>query len=252
MELDMPHVGTSGNRKLCPIRPLFGYARGGHKRVVASENNIAALRKAAGLSQTQLAEKIGTTLNMLGKLERGGRDLNSKWIGKIAEALHVEQRDLLAGPTSDARPPASKGPVVDDDSEIGMVGVQNIDLPWGLGATFTDQAVQVDVLQFPKVWMEAISPTPAGLLTWARARGDSMGPTIDDGDLILLDRSKRRVDEQDALWAFTVGDTASIKRLRVKGDRFVILSDNPSVPVDEEPIDFVNIVGRVVFVGKRK
>ncbi|MGV3456316.1 hypothetical protein [Sphingomonas sp.] len=29
------------------------------------------------------------------------------------------------------------------------------------------------------------------------------------------------------------------------------LSDNRSAPPDEEPIDFVNIVARVVFVGKR-
>jgi phage repressor protein C with HTH and peptisase S24 domain len=79
-----------------------------------------------------------------------------------------------------------------------------------------------------------------------------MTPTIHDGDVILLDRSQTRVTEQDAIWAFTVGDVGSIKRLRIKGDRYLILSDNPSVPDDEELQDFVRIVGRVIFVGAKK
>jgi phage repressor protein C with HTH and peptisase S24 domain len=139
----------------------------------------------------------------------------------------------------------------DDDPDIPMVGIQHIDLAFGMGATFTDNPVEIEVLQFPKVWVETITSSPPVFLTWSRGRGDSMAPTIHDGDLVLLDRSQRRVQEQDALWAFTIGDMGAIKRLRVKGDRFQILSDNPLVPPDEEPIDFVNIVARVVFVGKR-
>ncbi|WP_422057737.1 S24 family peptidase [Sphingomonas sp.] len=139
----------------------------------------------------------------------------------------------------------------DGDPDLPMVGIQHIDLSFGLGASFTDGPVEIEVLQFPKVWVETITSSPPAFLTWSRGRGDSMAPTIHDGDLVLLDRSQRRVQEQDALWAFTIGDVGAIKRLRVKGDRFQILSDNPSVPPDEEPIDFVNIVARVVFVGKR-
>ncbi len=139
----------------------------------------------------------------------------------------------------------------DGDPDLPMVGIQHIDLSYGLGSTFTDGPVEIEVLQFPKIWVETITSSPPAFLTWSRGRGDSMAPTIHDGDLVLLDRSQRRVQEQDALWAFTVGDVGAIKRLRVKGDRFQILSDNPSVPADEEPIDFVNIVARVVFVGKR-
>ena len=139
----------------------------------------------------------------------------------------------------------------DADDDIEMVGIQHIDLAYGLGATFVDGPVDIEVLQFPQVWVRTITRSPAELLTWSRGRGDSMAPTIHDGDLVLLDRSQTHVLEQDALWAFTVGDVGAIKRLRVKGDRYQILSDNPSVPADEEPIDFVNIVARVVFVGKR-
>ena len=59
-------------------------------------NNIAMLRKEKGLSQTALAEAIGTTLPMMGKLERGERPLNSDWLEKIGEALGVEPYRIIA------------------------------------------------------------------------------------------------------------------------------------------------------------
>lgn len=60
-----------------------------------SENSISALRNAKGLTQTDLAHAIGTTLNNLGKLERGTRRLNIDWIEKIAGALDVEPYEVL-------------------------------------------------------------------------------------------------------------------------------------------------------------
>lgn len=200
---------------------------------------LRALRDDGKATNADLQRLLGLPSSRVSEIFAGKRKIQADEAAKIIDRYQLDDRPLGTAPT----------PAGDDTS---FVGVQNIDQPWGLGAAFTDSAVQVEVLQFPKPWMEAISTSPPALLTWARARGDSMGPTIDDGDLVLLDRSRTRVNEQDALWAFTVGDTASIKRLRVKGDRFIILSDNKEVPDDEEPIDFVRIVGRVVFVGKSK
>lgn len=152
--------------------------------------------------------------------------------------------------TPQARTKAAAARAEDDD--VAMVGIQHVDQSYGLGRTFTDNPVEVDVLQFPKVWIDSITSTPPELLTWTRGRGDSMEPTIHDGDLVLLDRSQRKIGEPDALWAFAAGNTGGIKRLRIKGDRVIILSDNPSVPEDWEPADAVSIVARVIFVGKRK
>lgn len=190
-----------------------------------------------------LQEKTGTKGKPIYDIDRGkSKNPSLETIEAIAA--------VFGKPLSYFRSDAGRVEQPEDDP-IPMVGIQHIDLSWGLGATFTDGPVEVEVLQFPRVWVETITASPPALLTWSRGRGDSMAPTIHDGDLVLLDRSQRRVQEQDALWAFTIGDVGAIKRLRVKGDRFQILSDNPSVPPDEEPIDFVNIVARVVFVGKR-
>jgi transcriptional regulator with XRE-family HTH domain len=59
-------------------------------------NNIATLRRAQGLTQTQLAEAIGTTLSQMGKLERGERPLDTDWLESIATALSVEPFRIIA------------------------------------------------------------------------------------------------------------------------------------------------------------
>jgi hypothetical protein len=227
---------------------LVADKNGAHRHfphVLSSDDLLAELRRLRDEGETSNAA-IQRLLNLpssrVSEIFAGNRRI------KADEAkVLVEHFGLVAAAGKQAPPLA-----VRSEADSDTVEIQNIDMAYGLGSTFADSPVDVDLLKFPKIWVESITPSPASFLTWTRGRGDSMHPTIDDGDLILLDRSQRRVTEQDALWAFTVGDTASIKRLRVKGDRFQILSDNSAVPPDEEPIDFVNIVARVVFVGKRK
>lgn len=62
-------------------------------------NNIASYRKAAGMTQQALADAIGTTRNMLAKLESGSRDLTSDWLEKIGQAVGVEPYLLIAPDT---------------------------------------------------------------------------------------------------------------------------------------------------------
>ncbi len=180
-----------------------------------------------------------------------GKAYGSAHLHRIARELGTTAA-YLDGETDDASEGAAPSPTLASIAEhLDLVEISQIDFAYGMGATFADGHVDVDVMHFPRPWIEAITSSPPALLTWASGRGDSMAPTIHDGDLVLLDRSQRRVVEQDALWAYTVGNFGAIKRLRMKGSRVVILSDNPSVPPDEELAEEVNIVARVIFIGRR-
>jgi phage repressor protein C with HTH and peptisase S24 domain len=201
-------------------------------------------------SQAELGRRAGVSQATIAKLATGTA-AGSKHLHAIARALETTP-DYLIGHADDPAEGAAPRPTAATIAEhLDMVAIGQIDLEYGLGATFTDRPVEVEVIHFPRIWLEAITTSPPALLTWARGRGDSMMPTINDGDMVLLDRSQTRIVEQDALGAYTVGDLGAIKRLRIKGDRVVILSDNPTVPIDEEPIDEINIIARVIFVGKR-
>lgn len=60
------------------------------------ETRIKELRKAAGLTQEQLAEKLDTTKSMVSMLEDGKRRLNSTWIKKLSEIFGVSHAEIFS------------------------------------------------------------------------------------------------------------------------------------------------------------
>ena len=134
---------------------------------------------------------------------------------------------------------------------LDLVGVASVDMAYGMGLTYADDHVDVEIMHFPRAWIESLTTTAPQDLAWARGRGNSMSPTIEDNDLVLIDRSDRAVRDQDAIWAFTIGDVAMMKRLRVRGENVTILSDNDRVPPDHAHPDEINIVGRVSHIVRR-
>ena len=57
--------------------------------------NIKAAREAAGISQTELAERVGTTRQQIGKYETGEQDMTLKRLVQIAAALGIEPDTLI-------------------------------------------------------------------------------------------------------------------------------------------------------------
>lgn len=55
--------------------------------LTASGKRIKELRKNAGMTQEQLAEAVGISVEMMGKLERGVSGTSIDTMGQIAEAL---------------------------------------------------------------------------------------------------------------------------------------------------------------------
>jgi transcriptional regulator with XRE-family HTH domain len=56
---------------------------------------IASLREARGLSQTELAEKLGMHPSALSRIETGDRKVSAYEIVALAEALEVDTDELL-------------------------------------------------------------------------------------------------------------------------------------------------------------
>ena len=74
---------------------------------------------------------------------------------------------------------------------------------------------------------------------------------LNDRDLVLFDRSQRTIREDAAIWVLTIGEVGMIKRLRLRGKKVDIMSDNDRIETYSVHADEVNIIGRIVFVGKR-
>ncbi|MEG3089750.1 XRE family transcriptional regulator [Sphingomonas sp. PB4P5] len=204
---------------------------------------------ATGLSQSELGRRIGVSQATIAHLVRG-RSVGSKHLHAIARGLGTSTA-YLEGQTDDPSEGAA-APLTERDiaDHLDLVPIKSVDQAYGMGAAFADEEAMVDVHHFPRAWIEQLTHTAPVSLTWARGRGDSMAPTINDNDIVLIDSSERRVEDQDLIWAFTIGDIAMIKRLRVRGDKVTILSDNSEVSNDTAHPDEINIIGRITRVVK--
>jgi repressor LexA len=84
-----------------------------------------------------------------------------------------------------------------------------------------------------------------------RAKGESMAPTIEDGDLMLVDESDRRISARDGIFVIRIDGALMVKRVAHFGEVLKITSDNPDFPVMlPRRSDSIEIVGRVVWLSR--
>ena len=72
-------------------------------------NRIRVLRKQNGLSQQELAKRIGTTGQQVGNLENGRRKLTQDWMERLAAGLGCGPADLLGTPPKNKPQKKSSG-----------------------------------------------------------------------------------------------------------------------------------------------
>lgn len=62
-------------------------------------NNIDTLRKSAGMTVQELADKVGISRIYLSAIKSGRRDINGRIIQRIADALNCEPEDIISRPS---------------------------------------------------------------------------------------------------------------------------------------------------------
>ena len=90
-----------------------------------------------------------------------------------------------------------------------------------------------------------LDPAKAAML---RARGDSMEPTIADGDQIVVDERDVRVTANPAVFVLRVDGVLLVKRVSRAGGGVRVASDNPAYPAFVA--DGAEIIGRVVWLAR--
>jgi hypothetical protein len=117
----------------------------------------------------------------------------------------------------------------------------------GPGA-FVDRETPRRVTHLARQEVPGIAPEH---LSYIRVTGDSMAPTLLDGDEILVDASPP-IEPRQGLWVMTVDDTLMVKRLKKQGRGWTVISDNPDEP-DPGAFDVVRmeLKGRVVRSVRR-
>ncbi|HXG99652.1 MAG TPA: S24 family peptidase [Sphingomicrobium sp.] len=123
----------------------------------------------------------------------------------------------------------------------------------GPGAVADDQGAR-PYFAFDPAWLCALTPAPAAKLSVIRVEGDSMSPTLNDGDDILVDLADGPERLRDGIYVLRVDESLLVKRLAIHpfGRRMTVQSDNPAYPdwPDRELTDII-IIGRVIWAGRK-
>ncbi len=220
--------------------------------VTIDPDRLIRLMDLRGKSQSRLAQEVGVSSSMIGKLARG-EARGSTHLFKIAKALKTSP-DYLTGEIDDPDEGAFIPPTTEEIAEqMGLIKLEEIDLSLGMGAAFVGEMAVNSVEQWmPENWVRQFTDAPAKFLTIARPRGDSMYPTINDRDIVIIDRSRKSIDEQEGIWALFYGGLGTVKRVRAMPDgSYRMMADNPQVS-DEVAVDGeMTVFGRVVGVIRR-
>lgn len=146
--------------------------------------------------------------------------------------------------------PAATDRVLDD---LGLAIVPELELGYSMGggSVFSDYR-QTGIVPFKRDWLRGVVNGSMSDLFVARGEGDSMQPTLLDGDIVLIDSAQKDIRQQDRIWAVSYGELGMIKRVRrLPGGQYQLLSDNPAIPPILASDGEMYVVGRVVWIGRR-
>ncbi|HEV7312891.1 S24 family peptidase [Sphingopyxis sp.] len=201
-----------------------------------------------GVDYARISQVIGRNPAYIQQyIKRGSpRRLAEDDRARIAAYLGVPEA-MLGGPVQRVASPArARGP--------GMILVPKLAIgaSAGAGASVDGEAVEGEVAFDPK-WLRDLGADPRAL-SIIRVEGDSMAPTLDDGDDILVDGGDAAARLRDGIYVLRMDDVLMVKRVaRAPGQgRISVISDNPHYRSwDDLPMASVQLVGRVVWTGRR-
>ncbi len=209
-----------------------------HERLqkALGDESVRGFSRRSGVSETALRAYLA------GKSEPSRPALIA-----MADAAGVSVEWLAVG---DRKPTAAPEARIGD--EFALVPLYDLEVSAGGGA-ITDRENIVSQIAFRRDWLRHVGLNINHLVS-VSVRGDSMEPSIRDGDMLLVDTSQTDVVE-DGIYVLRIDSHLLAKRLqRLVDGRLYIKSDNPAYERQElskQDADQLEVIGRVVWSGRK-
>lgn len=155
---------------------------------------------------------------------------------KTAEVLDTSVEYLITGNSVE----------LNSTRKTFLVPVLNQELSAGHGDLLPEEDVIEGLLSLP-IWLRKKYGNNLGAL---HVHGDSMQPTLNDGDMVVCD--SLGWDKSDGIFAIRLNGNGYVKRLQVVSGKVLIKSDNPNYETITEPLDSnaMNVIGKVRLIIK--
>lgn len=207
---------------------------------------VSLQRKMRGWSQRDLADKISKLVGKkvhqpsIAQLENDEVD-NPHFLSALAEALEVS-RDYLEKGT----PPEKKRHSEILSSACIRIPEYDIDAGAGNGVIFSESNI-IEEIEIPLQLLREVNISNKKKLAFISVRGDSMEPTLKDGQKVLIDYGQNSVTHP-AVYMLWDGTGIVIKRVQsLPGEKLLISSDNQNYRTYEVQADQIEIKGRALW-----
>ena len=178
------------------------------------------LRTSRGITQGELATMLEVSRSTVGMYETGGREPDFETMEAIADIFNVDM-DYLMGRSQVERkhpisPPRKEIPPgfqpLPEMAQVPLIG------SIACGTPITAEQNIKSYIGVPAAWRADFA---------LECHGDSMAPTICDGDVVCI-RSQPEV-EQGQIAAVRIGEEATLKHCYYQNVVVQLIADNPAV-----------------------
>jgi phage repressor protein C with HTH and peptisase S24 domain len=147
------------------------------------------------------------------------------------------------------------GPPDEPATPNGLLSIKRhpVTVSAGPGAFVTEELGK-PYFAFDERWLKALTASDASNLSIVRVEGDSMAPTLNAGDDILVDLGDCLERLRDGIYVLRIDDALVVKRVALNplGRRVTIQSDNPAYPDWPDcGLDEIKCIGRVIWSGRK-
>lgn len=196
-----------------------------------------------GVDFAGLSRMLGRNPAYIQQFVRRGvpKRLGEEERGKLARYFSISE-SLLGGPAE-----AGAG------RDLVAVNRSPVRVSAGPGAVVGEEAGR-PYFGFDERWLKALTATRADDLSIIRVEGDSMAPTLNPGDDILIDPGDCAARLRDGIYVLRIDEALVVKRIALHpvGGRVTVQSDNPAYPDwPDRSIGEINCIGRVIWAGRR-
>lgn len=211
---------------------------------------MRALMEAQRISQSEMARRVGVTPTSIWRLLQQ-ETKNTQSLAKIARVLSTTT-DYLMGQSDDPAPAgmryASPADLQEGDQSSGdLVKLDPIEAMLVSKSLMDQHAELADPIVILRSQLRRYSQGPTNLIYYMDNLGETMSPTIQPSDLVLIDTAQTNVQRGGQVWACISGGTPFLARLRYMPEACIRLScDNPAIADELAPRATVRIIGRVI------
>lgn len=207
-------------------------------------NRLEELCRERGVEFVTLSRLVGRNDAYIQQYIRRGtpRKLGERERGLLAHYFQIDEREL-------------GGPAGNDPARRVLVSIGQRPVRAAAGAgQLPDDEDATPYFAFDRHWLKRLTQSGPEKLSIIQVEGDSMAPTLESGDDILVDEGDCGDRLRDGIYVLRVDGALVVKRIALHpmGRKATIQSDNPAyADWPDVSLKDIDCIGRVIWSGGR-